>query len=62
MVFGSPVKRRRDGESGQMVVLAAVILPVLIGFVGLAIDVGYAFDYKWQMQSAADSAPIPNTA
>jgi hypothetical protein len=34
------------------------MLPVLIGFVGFAVDVGYAFDYKKQMQMAADSAAM----
>ena len=34
------------------------MLPVLIGFVGFAVDVGYAFDYKKQMQLAADSAAM----
>ena len=52
------VKRLRRDESGQTLVLAAVMLPVLIGFVGFAIDVGYAFDYKKQMQMAADSAAM----
>src|SRR6266498_3321805 len=38
--------------------MATLMLPVLIGFVGLAIDVGYTFDYRKQMQTAADSAAL----
>jgi Flp pilus assembly protein TadG len=52
------VRRFRRDESGQTLVLAAIMLPVLIGFVGFAVDVGYAFDYKKQMQLAADSAAM----
>jgi len=48
----------RRGESGQTLIMVAVMLPVLVGFVGLAIDVGYAFDYRKQMQTAADSAAL----
>ena len=58
MTSDSFVKRLRRDESGQTLVLAAIMLPVLIGFVGFAIDVGYAFDYKKQMQMAADSAAM----
>ena len=58
MTFDSFVKRLRRDESGQTLVLAAIMLPVLIGFVGFAVDVGYAFDYKKQMQLAADSASM----
>lgn len=34
------------------------MLPVVIGFVGFAIDVNYAFNYRKQMQVAADSAAM----
>lgn len=45
-------------DSGQTMVLAAMMLPVLIGAVGMAVDVGYAFDHRRQMQLAADSAAL----
>jgi uncharacterized membrane protein len=52
------VKRLRRDESGQTLVLVAIMLPVVIGFVGFAVNVGYAFNYKKQMQMAADSAAM----
>ena len=39
-------------------VLVAIMLPVVIGFVGFAVNVGYAFNYQKQMQMAADSAAM----
>jgi len=45
-------------ESGQTLLLAAVMLPVLIGSVGMAVDIGYAFDYRQQMQMSADSGAL----
>ncbi len=51
------IRLQRD-ESGQTLVLAAVMLPVLIASVGMAIDVGYAFDYRQRMQMAADSGAL----
>ncbi len=48
-------------ESGQTMVMAALMLPVLVGSVGMAIDVGYAFDYRRQMQMAADSGALAGT-
>lgn len=45
-------------DSGQTMVLAAVMLPVLVGAVGMAVDVGHAFDHRRQMQLAADSAAL----
>jgi uncharacterized membrane protein len=52
------VNRLRRDASGQSMVLAAIMLPVVIGFAGFAVDVGYAFSYKKQMQTAADSAAM----
>ncbi len=50
--------RFRLDEAGQVLVLTAIMLPVLIGAVGMAIDIGYAFDYRQRMQMAADSAAL----
>ncbi|HYK99158.1 MAG TPA: Tad domain-containing protein [Candidatus Acidoferrales bacterium] len=43
-------------ESGQMVVLAAIVMMVLLFFVGLAVDAGQLFIAKRSEQEAADSA------
>ncbi|HYU79381.1 MAG TPA: pilus assembly protein TadG-related protein [Vicinamibacterales bacterium] len=46
---------RRPRESGQILILTALMLPVLIACAAMALDAGYAYDYKKQMQAAADS-------
>ncbi len=40
------------------VIVAIVVVPVVLGFLSLAIDVGYAFVVRNQMQNAADSAAL----
>jgi hypothetical protein len=50
--------RLRDDDSGQMLVLTALCMTVLIGFLGLAIDVGVLFHAKRQVQIAADAGAI----
>ncbi|MBN1395917.1 MAG: VWA domain-containing protein [Pirellulales bacterium] len=47
-------KRRR----GAVVVLTAVMLVMLLGFVAFAVDVGYIGMVRTQLQSAADSAAL----
>jgi Flp pilus assembly protein TadG len=49
---------RAAADRGQILIMTALMLPALIGFMGLALDVGYAYDYKQQMQIAADSAAV----
>src|ERR1035438_2936889 len=48
---------RRD-ESGQMLVLVALSMTVLLGFLALAVDVGLLFRAKRNMQVAADAAAV----
>jgi hypothetical protein len=43
-------------ESGQMLIMAAIELTLLIGFLALATDVGVLFHSKRHMQIAADAA------
>jgi hypothetical protein len=43
-------------ESGQMLIMAAIELTLLIGFLALAADVGVLFHSKRQLQIAADAA------
>lgn len=45
-------------ESGQVLVLAALSLVVLIGFTGLTVDVGMAQYTRSKMQNAADAAAL----
>src|SRR5205809_171225 len=53
----TPSERHRYSK-GQVLVLAALMLTVLIGFVGLAADAGYFFDYRRRMTAAADNAAV----
>jgi len=49
---------RRSATSGQVLVITALILAVLIGFTALAIDVGMGFlNERWQ-RSVADAAAL----
>jgi Flp pilus assembly protein TadG len=43
-------------ESGQTLVLGAMVISVLLGFLALALDVGLLFHARTQMQIAADAA------
>lgn len=43
---------------GQMLVMFAVVLTVLLGMVGLTIDGGFAYVHRRQMQNAADAAAL----
>ena len=45
-------------ERGQTIILVALSLPLLLGFVGIATDVGALFKDKRTMQTAADAAAI----
>ena len=38
------------------VVLVAVVVPVLIGFTALTVDVGYLYNVRTQLQTTADAA------
>ncbi len=50
------MKRRQ--EAGQSLVLVALVMVVLIGFLGFAIDFGYYRFLRRQLQTAADAAAI----
>jgi hypothetical protein len=50
------VIRNRDSESGQALVLVALSMAILMGFMALAIDVGLLFRSRRNLQIAADAA------
>jgi hypothetical protein len=54
--------KRVVDESGQVLVLAALSLTLLVGMVALATDVGMLFRARELMQNAADSAAIAGAA
>ncbi len=45
-------------ENGQALIITLISFTVLLGFVGLAVDVGYMFYTKRQLQVAADAAAL----
>src|SRR5262249_40526568 len=49
-------RARRASQRGQIMVVCAVALPVLIGFVGVTIDGGYYLATRRAAQNAADAA------
>src|SRR3989442_9573570 len=50
--------RSEQYSKGQIIVAAAFLLTVLVGFMGLATDVGYFVDYRRRMTTAADAAAV----
>jgi hypothetical protein len=50
--------RHRRAERGSMAVIIAIMLPVLIGFAGLVINVGSWYLTQAQLQNAADAAAL----
>lgn len=50
-----PLLKKRNG---QALVLTAIMLPVLLGMAAMAIDVGYLFLTKSQLQTAADQGAL----
>ena len=51
----SPIYR---DESGAVVVLVAILLPVLLGLAAFAVDVGYIMVTKNELQNVADAAAL----
>lgn len=48
----------RKNNKGIAIVYLSIIMLVLIAFVGLAVDIGYMYVAKGQLQNAADSAAL----
>jgi hypothetical protein len=51
-------ERHRSREVGQVIIVTAILLPVLVGLVGIAVDVGMLMNYRTQEQRAADAAAL----
>lgn len=52
------MKRWRSSQEGQSLVLVVLMLTVFLGVLALAIDGGYAYAQRRQMQNAADAAAM----
>ena len=57
-MFGGWRFPRRGRNRGQMIVIFAILLLVLLGFGALAIDVGYLYSMRQEMQRSADSGAL----
>jgi len=53
-----PSSSRAASPRGQILIVTALALPILLGATALALDAGYLFDYQRRMQTAADSAAL----
>jgi Flp pilus assembly protein TadG len=50
------IKKLRKNQEGSVAVLIGLMLPVLVGFLGLALDLGNLVVVRTQMQNAVDAA------
>lgn len=50
------IKRPNTGQSGQIIVWVAVMLPLFLSVIGLAIDGAIVFGQRRELQNVADSA------
>lgn len=62
MLNKSMYARIKNCQRGAVMVLFALLLPVLFGFMGLSIDVGMAYVEKGKVQDIADSAALAGAA
>jgi Flp pilus assembly protein TadG len=54
----NPLRPRREGERGQILVLFTIAIVVIIGMLGLVLDGGSAFAQRRDEQNAADLAAV----
>jgi Flp pilus assembly protein TadG len=52
------IQRLRGDRRGAVLIYTAIAAPVLIGFVGMSVDIGYWYAKTRHLQSVADSAAI----
>jgi Flp pilus assembly protein TadG len=50
--------RFRDDQRGNYAIIGAIVMPIIVGCIGLGIDMGFWFKAKRDMQGAADSAAV----
>lgn len=62
MISASGGIERSPSERGQVLVLVAISIPLLLGFAGFALDVGVLQVERQRLQAATDSAAIAGAA
>ncbi|MFQ5765083.1 MAG: pilus assembly protein TadG-related protein, partial [Rhodospirillales bacterium] len=55
---GTPFKALARDRRGVIVVLFALLLPIMLGFIGIGVELGYWFMQHRDLQAAADAAAI----
>lgn len=50
--------KNRNGQKGTVAIIVAVSLPILIGFAGLALDLGRLYVEKTELQNATDACAL----
>ena len=54
----SIIKALAGDRRGVIAVMFALMLPIMIGFIGLGVEVGYWFQHRRNLQTAADAAAL----
>lgn len=62
MSNNSKLHKHLNNDKGITVVLVAILMFVLVGFVGLALDISYMYVVKGQLQNAADAGALAGAA
>jgi Flp pilus assembly protein TadG len=52
------VRRPLRAQRGQAMIMMAILLPVLVGFVGLVVDAGMLYVVKGRLQNSVDAAAL----
>jgi hypothetical protein len=58
VLFSRRFLRRRKGQKGTILALTAVLITIMLGMLALAIDLGYAFSARNQLQNGVDAAAL----
>ena len=53
---------RQPGERGQVLIMMAMGMMVLLGIVALTIDVGFTYEHRRSLQNAVDAAALAGAA
>lgn len=56
--FLRPSRRRVAGERGQVLIFAVLLLPILLGMTGMAVDIGSYASERRTLQNAADAIAL----
>ena len=58
MRIPNPISSRIRDERGQVIVFVVIAFVVLVGMIGIVIDIGYAYKTQRDLQAAADAAAL----